>query len=108
MQDDLAWRRVSVRRDLETDLPRVLANRGQVQQVILNLISNGADAMTGLPPGAAELKIRSVGTAVGVTVAITDGGAGIDMADREQSFDALFTTKPGRLRNGLCIRRANL
>jgi len=106
LHDDLARRGVSVRLDLGEDLPRVPADRGQVQQVVLNLVSNGADAMTGMPPGAHELAVRSAGAAGGVTVAVTDSGVGIDAADRERIFDAFFTTKPGSMGMGLAICRS--
>jgi PAS domain S-box-containing protein len=106
LQDDLARRGVWVRLDLDEGLPQVPADRGQVQQVILNLLSNGADAMAGMPPGAHELAIRSAGAAGGVTVAVTDSGVGIDAPDRERIFDAFFTTKPGSMGMGLAICRS--
>jgi signal transduction histidine kinase len=71
--------------------------------VILNLVSNGADAMSAMPPGARQLAIHSAGGGGGVTVAVTDAGVGIDAADRERIFDAFFTSKPGGMGMGLAI-----
>src|SRR5882672_2952639 len=98
---------VSLRLELAPALPSVLGDRVQVQQVIINLVINGIEAMTAVTDRTRELVIRSRphdGNQVFVTV--EDAGVGIDAANVDQLFDAFFTTKPGGMGMGLSISRS--
>jgi signal transduction histidine kinase len=78
-----------------------------VQQVILNLVLNAAEAMSMVDEGARELLITSEQSRkVGVLVAVRDSGPGIDPELIERVFDAFYTTKPGGVGMGLSICRS--
>jgi signal transduction histidine kinase len=97
-------RGVLVKLDLADKLPSVLGDRVQLQQVILNLMSNGADAMENVVRQKRELVIRTAKDRTGsVLVAVKDRGAGIDVANSHRLFDSFFTTKPGGMGMGLAI-----
>jgi PAS domain S-box-containing protein len=99
-------RKVALLLHLETGLPHILGDRIQLEQVVLNLILNAAEAMQGVEGGAGELKIRTSASALGeVEVTVWDTGVGMDEAAKEKIFDAFFTTKPGALGMGLSISR---
>jgi PAS domain S-box-containing protein len=98
---------VSLRVELAPAVPSVLGDRVQVQQVIINLVINGIEAMVPVTDRTRELVIRSRphdGDQVLVTV--EDAGVGIDAATADQLFDAFFTTKPGGMGMGLSISRS--
>jgi PAS domain S-box-containing protein len=98
---------VSVQTELADGLPLIGADRIELQQVILNLIINAVEAMTGVCEGERELLIRT-GKAEpgGVLVAVQDSGPGVAPATLERVFDAFYTTKPGGLGMGLSICRS--
>ena len=98
---------VSVRAQLADGLPLVHGDRVQLQQVVLNLIINAVEAMSGVSEGARDLLI-STGKAEsgGVRVAVMDSGPGLAHASLERLFDAFYTTKPGGLGMGLSICRS--
>jgi PAS domain S-box-containing protein len=101
---EMARRGVAVTLDLAAELPPVLGDRVQLQQVLLNLITNGADALERTPKKRRQLVVRSAEEAGGgVAVAVRDSGPGLDPADLARVFDAFFTTKPGSLGMGLAI-----
>jgi len=103
---ELDKNRVSVRTHLETNLPRVIGDRVQLQQVVLNLILNGNEAMSGKGWQPRELVISShLVKPEEITVVVSDSGPGIDPQNTEQIFDAFFTTKEGGLGLGLSISR---
>jgi two-component system, LuxR family, sensor kinase FixL len=104
VRTEMARRGVAVKLEL-ADTPRpVLGDRIQIQQVILNLLANGADAMDRVPSNLRELVLgSSVDTEGTVTVAVTDAGIGLDPRAIGRVFDAFFTTKPGSLGMGLAI-----
>ena len=99
--------RVSVRTQLADDLSLVQGDRVQLQQVILNLIVNALQAMSGVGDGARELLI-STGTAEsdGVLVAVRDTGPGLPPSSLERLFDAFYTTKADGMGMGLSICRS--
>jgi PAS domain S-box-containing protein len=95
---------VSVRTQLAEGLPLIQADRVQLQQVILNLIMNAVEAMSGASEGARELLISTSGDASnGVLVSLRDSGPGLDPASLEHLFDAFYTTKSNGLGMGLSI-----
>jgi PAS domain S-box-containing protein len=101
---EMARRGVAVKLELAEGLPAVSADRVQLQQVILNLMANGADAMDGVAREARELVVRSDADGAGaVAVAVQDAGAGIPPGDVERVFDPFFTTKAGSIGMGLAI-----
>jgi len=95
---------VSVQTDLTDGLPLISGDRVQLQQVMLNLIVNAVEAMSGVSEDARELRI-STGADVsgGVCVAVRDSGSGLAPAGLERAFDPFYTTKPGGLGMGLSI-----
>jgi PAS domain S-box-containing protein len=98
---------VSVRTQFAEGLPLIQGDRVQLQQVILNLIVNAVQAMSGAGEGARELLI-STGTAEsdGVLVAVRDSGPGLPSSSIEHLFDAFYTTKSDGMGMGLSICRS--
>jgi two-component system, LuxR family, sensor kinase FixL len=106
-QSEVRRNRVSLHTDLAADLPPVLADRIQLQQVLLNLLLNGMDAMRAVTDRPRELRIRTQPDATeAIRVAVQDSGAGIDPQDMDRIFTAFFTTKPEGLGMGLPISRS--
>jgi PAS domain S-box-containing protein len=98
---------VSVRTQLAEGLPHFQADRVQLQQVILNLILNAVEAMSGASDGTRELLISTAADASnGVLVSLRDTGPGLDPASLEHLFDAFYTTKSSGLGMGLSICRS--
>ena len=105
---ELVKNQVSLRTELEPDLPLVPADRVQLQQVVLNLVLNANEAMTGIDSRPRKLLISSEkGGADSVVVAVRDSGTGFSADDSERIFDAFFTTRTrdGGLGLGLSISR---
>jgi PAS domain S-box-containing protein len=99
--------RVSLRVELAPVLPSVLGDRVQVQQVIINLVINGIEAMAPVTDRTRELVICSrAPDGNQVLVTVEDSGVGIDAAKAARLFDAFFTTKPGGMGMGLSISRS--
>jgi PAS domain S-box-containing protein len=98
---------VAVRIELSSELPLVWADRIQLQQVILNLIMNGREALTAVMDRPRELELISQKSGEqGVRVAVRDSGTGMDPEKIERIFDAFFTTKPTGMGMGLSISRS--
>ncbi len=98
---------VSVQTQLAEGLPLIQGDRVQVQQVILNLIINAVQAMSGVSGGSRELLISTGKDASGgVLVAVQDSGPGLDPESSDRLFDAFYTTKPGGMGMGLSICRS--
>jgi two-component system sensor kinase FixL len=98
---------ISVRLDLAPALPRVHADGIQIEQVIVNLVRNGIDAMHAADLGHRVLSIHtSADRPEVVEVAVCDGGTGVDGAHAEKLFEPFFTTKPNGLGMGLSISRS--
>jgi C4-dicarboxylate-specific signal transduction histidine kinase len=106
-RDEAKKNRVSVRTHLAEDLPLIRGDRVQLQQVMLNLIVNAVQAMSGVSDGARELLI-STGTAEadGVLVTVRDSGPGLPPSSAEHLFDAFYTTKADGMGMGLSICRS--
>jgi len=98
---------VSFETELPAGLEAVLADRGQMQQVILNLIVNGIEAMTADVHHPRVLRINSRMVEPGnILIAVADTGTGLDPAKVDYIFDAFFTTKPEGMGMGLSICRS--
>ena len=98
---------VSVETQLAEGLPLIQGDRVQLQQVILNLIINAVEAMSGVSEGARELLISTAKAASdGAVVAVRDSGPGLAPANLERFFEAFYTTKPSGLGMGLSICRS--
>ena len=106
-QGELQKQRVSVHSELAGQLPQVLGNRIQLQQVLLNLTVNAIDAMTATTDRERLLCVRSeFREEESVLITVEDSGTGIDAEDVERIFDALFTTKSKGMGMGLSICRS--
>jgi len=88
-------------------LPAVRGDRLQIQQVLLNLLVNGMDALAGTPAGRRHLTVRTSRNEDGdVEVAVADTGSGIDESDLPHLFDSFFTTKESGMGLGLALCRS--
>jgi two-component system sensor kinase FixL len=106
MRSDLLNRHVMVSADLAGALPAVSGDRNQLQQVLLNFVINGCDAMDGREADR-RLLVRTQSTPHGsVEVSVADRGAGIPVADLERIFEPFVTTKSNGMGLGLAICRS--
>src|SRR6185436_17031400 len=105
-----AARRVIIRTEVAADLPVVSGDRVQLQQVLLNLVVNGMDAMGTVDDQGRLLVIRGRqdvqegGPAA--TISVQDHGIGLDAAQMGRLFEAFYTTKPHGMGMGLAISRS--
>ena len=107
VQRELTSHQVSLRTELASPLPMVLGDRVQLQQVIINLVLNGAQAMHSVTDRSRELVIRSSRDETRqVIVSVTDCGIGISGEDESRLFNPFFTTKSGGMGMGLSISRS--
>jgi signal transduction histidine kinase len=107
VQHKLFSHRVSLRMELAPALPLVLADRIQLQQVILNLVINGIEAMQSVTDRPRELMIRThQDEARKILVTVRDSGVGIDAENADRLFNAFFTTKSSGMGMGLSICRS--
>jgi signal transduction histidine kinase len=103
-RDELRRHRVSVQTDLHSNLSTILADRVQLQQVILNLVMNGIDAMRTVTDRSRILTVRSqLDDRGNIVVNVADSGVGLDPANRKRIFDTFFTTKAEGMGMGLAI-----
>ena len=101
-QRELINHQVSLRIELAPALPMILGDRVQLQQVIINLVMNGIEAMQSVTDRQRELVIRSRQDEKQlVLVSVTDCGVGISAANADRLFDAFFTTKSTGMGMGL-------
>jgi NO-binding membrane sensor protein with MHYT domain/two-component sensor histidine kinase len=106
LRSEVARNSISVRTELTADLPKVMADRVQLQQVMMNLISNSIDAMKDVK-GTRELAIKSRRAENGqLMVSVSDTGVGLPPQQANQVFDAFFTTKVHGTGMGLSISRS--
>jgi PAS domain S-box-containing protein len=104
---DLQKRAIIVRTKLDESLPRVIANRVQLQQVLFNLVSNAIEAMESVGERHRQLLIKSEpGTDGEVSLVVEDSGTGIDPKHIERVFSSFFTTKDKGMGMGLSICRS--
>ncbi|OHV16510.1 hypothetical protein BK022_11760 [Methylorubrum extorquens] len=91
--------------DLESRMPEVVGDRIQLQQVVINLVVNAAQAMAGQREDARTITIRSRGDAAVVSVEVVDTGSGVAADQMSRLFDAFYTTKPDGMGMGLSVTR---
>ncbi|MDB4951326.1 MAG: nwsA [Gemmatimonadetes bacterium] len=107
MHGELARHHVAVRTELREGLPPVAGDRVGLQQVLVNLMLNGIDAMSESDDERRWMAIRTLaGEAGGVVVEVEDAGRGVRPEDRDRIFEAFFSTRPGGLGMGLAISRS--
>jgi signal transduction histidine kinase len=97
---------VSVHRDLAPTIYHVLGDRVGLQQVIINLMMNGIEAMADVTDRPRNLLIRSRQAIDKVVIAVEDSGIGIQQESSDRLFDSFYTTKPGGMGMGLPICRS--
>ncbi|HET9036700.1 MAG TPA: ATP-binding protein, partial [Myxococcaceae bacterium] len=100
-------RRVRLETQMASELPPVLGDAVQLQQVLMNLLMNAMDAMEGVDP---KQRVVQVTTAAErgerVRLEVTDAGPGVDPDARARLFEPFFTTKPNGLGMGLALCRS--
>jgi signal transduction histidine kinase len=107
VQREVLNHRISLRLELASELPPLLGDRVQLQQVLINLVINGIQAMADIGDEPRELLIESRRHKEGyVVVAVQDSGTGIDPENADRLFDAFFTTKSNGMGMGLSICRS--
>jgi signal transduction histidine kinase len=103
---------VSLETELANDLPLIIGDRVQLQQVILNLLLNAIEAMAEIEDEPRILCVSSKRTielsssSEHVLIAVRDSGPGLDMKSLNRLFDTFYTTKPQGLGMGLAISRS--
>jgi C4-dicarboxylate-specific signal transduction histidine kinase len=106
----LAERRIDVRTELPEDLPRVSGDRVQLQQLLLNLVMNGIEAMSGVEDERRILTIRGQRDELegkpAVLITVQDFGGGFRLEDVDRLFDAFYITKAHGMGMGLRISRS--
>jgi signal transduction histidine kinase len=103
IRSELIMRHVRLSTELADDLPPIMADRIQLQQVIVNLVLNAAEAMHNQPPDARHVRIRTSSSDGDVRVEVADRGPGIEAEHLDRLFDAFFSTKREGLGMGLRI-----
>ncbi|MGZ4871689.1 MAG: PAS domain S-box protein [Candidatus Angelobacter sp.] len=99
--------KITLRTDLAADMPSVLGDRIQLEQVILNLMVNGIEAMVSIDDRPRVLTLQSAADRAGnVVVEVKDSGIGLVITNVEKIFETFFTTKPSGLGMGLSISRS--
>ncbi len=107
VQGELVSHRVSLRMEFANALPVVPADRVELQQVVINLVMNGIEAMQSVTDRPRELLIRSLQDETQqVLVSVTDCGVGISAENADRLFNAFFTTKTNGMGMGLSICRS--
>ncbi|MBV8416845.1 MAG: GAF domain-containing protein, partial [Verrucomicrobia bacterium] len=106
-QGEARRNKVALRTELAADLPAVMADRVQIQQVVMNLILNGIEAMSTVENRARDLVIRTQSSEGNeIHVSVQDSGIGFDPLSAARIFDAFHSTKPGGMGMGLTISRS--
>jgi C4-dicarboxylate-specific signal transduction histidine kinase len=107
VQREVSSRGALLRTELASALPAVLGDRIQLQQVVVNLVINGVDAMASITDRPREIVIQSQPHETReVLVAVRDSGIGLDAESADRLFNAFFTTKPSGMGMGLSISRS--
>jgi two-component system sensor kinase FixL len=104
-QPDLRAHDVQLRLEVEPNLPEILADAVQLQQVLINLFRNAIDATLQSGSATREIALRAVSTADGVEISVHDHGVGVEPGALQNLFNPFFTTKPHGTGLGLAISR---
>jgi C4-dicarboxylate-specific signal transduction histidine kinase len=102
---DMTGRRVAIQLDLADNLPLAMGDAVELQQVLLNLLINGAQAMRDTEPESRLLVVRTDADDGQLVVSVKDHGVGLDADVERHMFEPFFTTKPGGIGMGLSINR---
>jgi PAS domain S-box-containing protein len=110
LHHELAKRHIRIEREIAEDLPPVIGDRVQLQQVLLNLVMNGVEAMNEIAEGNRTISITArhyehQGTRA-VLISVQDFGVGLKSENLDQIFEPFYTTKPQGLGMGLAISRS--
>jgi PAS domain S-box-containing protein len=105
VRGDLEAAGIVVQLELAAQLPLISAHKGRLQQVILNVVTNAADAMRAVTDRGRVLTVKCGPEADNIAVLVQDSGTGIDPKNIEQIFDPFFTTKSNGMGIGLAICR---
>jgi signal transduction histidine kinase len=104
---ELHRRQVTLRTEFAEELPTVTGDRVQLQQVILNLLMNAAEAMSGVEDRRRQLLVRTeIQTADRVRLSVQDAGVGFESTDAARLFEPFYTTKSGGMGIGLSVSRS--
>jgi signal transduction histidine kinase len=107
IQSEVRRNKVVFRTELAIDLPSIMGDRIQLQQVIMNLVLDFIQAMSSVEDRKREFVIRTRrGTEDDILVAVRDSGSGVDALNGERIFDAFYTTKPADFGMVLTISRS--
>jgi PAS domain S-box-containing protein len=107
VETELQSHHIAVRSTLDETIPEVLADRVQLQQVILNLIKNAVEAMSAVDPNSRRLHIKTeLDESQNIVATVQDSGPGIDPQNIKRIFDRFFTTKSQGMGMGLAICRS--
>jgi len=107
LEPDISAHSVELTTSLAKDLPMVTADPVQIQQVLINLLSNALDAMHETPMGQREMRVATARNGDNsICLSVRDRGGGIPAENRQQLFDQFFTTKEKGLGMGLSIVRS--
>jgi signal transduction histidine kinase len=104
--NEITRNHIAIRLNLAANLPLVLGDRIQLQQVLINVVTNGIEAMRGIVVGQRELLIRSFKADREVLIEVQDSGPGVKREDVERIFQPFFTTRPEGIGLGLSISRS--
>jgi PAS domain S-box-containing protein len=106
VHSEMIIRHTAVEKQFDTSIPPVLGDRIQLQQVVLNLIVNAAEAMAECAPTERKVVVSTFASGDRVGIRVRDFGTGLDPKYREQIFEPFFTTKDHGMGVGLWINRA--
>ncbi|MBO0735563.1 MAG: PAS domain S-box protein, partial [Alphaproteobacteria bacterium] len=106
LKGDIAGQSVRLQCELSDDLPDIMGDRIQLQQVLMNLISNAIDALTSVMDRERMLIVKTWVNDAAIMIAVEDSGAGIRPEDADHIFEEFFTTKPQGMGMGLSICRS--
>jgi len=110
VRPELGRHGITLEMSLATDVPAVMGDRIQLQQVLLNLLMNAAEAVREVPPQRRRVVVRSTvedrDDGPWAVVAVEDAGVGFGEDEAARLFEAFYTTKPGGLGMGLSISRS--
>jgi PAS domain S-box-containing protein len=103
---ELQQNRVVLRPEFADGLPRVKADRVQIQQVVLNLLRNASDAMSSVDDRPRQLLLKTELDCERVRVSVQDSGGGFDATVADRLFESFYTTKPDGMGIGLSVSRS--